>query len=229
MNNASPEISSMSKPRRSLTSLTDQVYYQLRNDIVRGILAPGSRLVELDLAAQMGTSQGPIREALQRLEREGLVLKQKRSASFVTDMPIDEMYALFKVRSTIEGFTTARATPRLSEEQLQILERLVEQMRAAGLEGDLFTLTEYDLEFHRLIGIWAESPSLLNAWNPLYSQIQRFVVLTHADHFAKLTDIADTHLPILAALRERDAQAAAAVMQEHIMLIWSRIGAGEKS
>jgi DNA-binding GntR family transcriptional regulator len=211
--------------RRTVSSLTDQVYDQIRTEIIRGDLQPGTRLVELDLADRMGTSQGPVREALQRLEREGLVFKQKRSATFVTEMPIDEMYALFSVRSAIEGFTISRAVSRLTDEHLQILESLVEQMRIAGQAGDLFALTEYDLEFHRQIGIWADSPSLLRSWNPLYSQIQRFVVQTHADHFQKLTDIADTHLPILAALRVGDQDGASAVMQEHIMLIWSRIGA----
>lgn len=227
MNSSSPNQTSNPLPRRAVTSLTDQVYGQVRADIIRGVLPPGSRLVELDLAHQMGTSQGPIREALQRLEREGLVRKQKRSASFVTDMPIDEMYALFSVRSAIEGFTVGRVASRLSEEQHVILEDLVEQMRLAGRDGDLFALTEFDMEFHRQIGLWADSPSLLRSWDPLYSQIQRFVVQTHANHFQELTDIADTHAPILEALKEGDPEMATAVMQEHIMLIWSRIGAGE--
>lgn len=227
MNSPSPDQTNQPAPRRAVSSLTDQVYGQIRADIIRGDLPPGSRLVELDLAEQMGTSQGPIREVLQRLEREGMVRKQKRSASFVTEMPIDEMYALFSVRSEIEGFTVRRAAARLSQEQLQLLENLVEQMRIAGRAGDLFALCEYDMEFHRQIGMWADSPSLLNSWEPLYSQIQRFVVQTHANHFEKLTDIADTHVPILEALRDGDPDEAAAVMQEHIMLIWSRIGAGE--
>jgi len=214
--------------RGGFSSLSDRAYYQIRTDIIRGDLPPGARLVELDLAAQIGASQGPIREALQRLEREGLIRKQKRSASFVTEMPIDEMYALFSVRSAIEGFTVRRVASRLDGDQLAQLEGLVMRMHNAGRAGDLFTLTEYDLQFHRQIGVWAQSPSLLRSWDPLYSQIQRFVVQTHSTHFDKLTDIADTHLPILDALRSGDADRATAVMQEHIMLIWSRIGAGEQ-
>ena len=227
MNTISPDQTGQPLPRCAVSSLTDQVYGQLRADIIRGDLPPGSRLVVMDLAEQMGTSQGPIREALQHLEREGLVRKQKRSASFVTEMPIDEMFALFSVRSEIEGFTVRRVASQISEDQLQVLENLVEQMRIAGRAGDLFALCKYDMEFHRQIGLWAGSPSLLRSWDPLYSQIQRFVVQTHAYHFAELTDIADEHLPILEALREGDPDAAAAVMQEHIMLIWSLIRAGE--
>lgn len=216
------------KSRGQVSSLTDQVYGRLRTDIIRGLLPPGARLVELDVAQQMGTSQGPVREALQRLEREGLVRKQKRSASYVTEMPIEEMFALFSVRSAIEGFTARRVASRLTEEQLHTLEELVQQMREAGEAGDLFALTEYDLAFHRQIGQWADSPSLLRSWDPLYSQIQRFVVQTHADHFARLTEIADTHEPILAALRQGDPETAKAVMQAHVMLIWSRIGARDQ-
>ena len=196
----------------------------MRASIVSERLAPGARVVELDIANTMGTSQGPVREALQRLEREGLVTKQSHSATFVTTVSLDEMYELFSIRSVIEGFAIGRTVTRITPEQCDQLEALVEQMRAAGRQDDMLGLTEHDLQFHRLICQWSGSATLQRAWDPLYGQIQRFVVRTHKNYFASLTDIADTHLPIIAALRAQDAEDVVRLIQEHVMLIWALFG-----
>ena len=96
-------------------------------------------------------------------------------------------------------------------------------MRVAGQQDDMFLLTENDMFFHRCICRWSGSNALLRAWYPLYSQIQRFVVTTHKDYFNELTDIADTHLPIVAAMKARNEAEAVRLIQGHVMLIWSRI------
>jgi len=205
-------------------SLADQVYEWLRARIVKGELVPDSRIVELEVASTMGTSQGPVREALQRLEREGLVRRQAHSATFVAGFSLDEMYELFSLRSMIEGFAVRRTVKCITPEQCDQLDRLVDAMREAGTRDDMFTLTEYDFHFHRLLCQWSDSPTLLRAWDPLYGQIQRFVVRTHRDYFAHTTDIADTHLPIMNALRSHDEAHVTQLMHEHIMLIWSLFG-----
>jgi DNA-binding GntR family transcriptional regulator len=207
--------------RRNTRSLTDQVYAYLRTEIVSGRLAPGARIVELDVASTVGVSQGPVREALQRLEREGLVEKRSHSATYVTSVSIDEMYELFSIRSVIEGFAIRRTVERITPEQCDQLEQLIEAMRAAGRNDDMLTLTGHDLQFHRLICQWSGSGTLQRSWDPLYSQTQRFVVRTHKNYFASLTDIADTHIPIVEALRNRDTENVTRLIQEHVMLIWS--------
>lgn len=176
----------------------------------------------------MGTSQGPVREALQRLEREGLVEKHAHSATFVTDVTIDEMYELFSIRSVIEGFAIRRTVERITPAQCDQLDQLIEAMRIAGRNDDMLALTGHDLQFHRLICQWSGSGTLQRSWDPLYSQTQRFVVRTHKDYFASLTDIADTHIPIVAALRHHDAANVTRLIQEHVMLIWNLFGKERK-
>lgn len=210
---------------RTVRSLADQVYERLYTDIVTTRLAAGARIVEMEIAEQVGTSQGPVREALQRLEREGLVRRQARSATFVSEILVDEMYDLFSIRAMIEGFAIKRAVGVITDEQITQQVALITLMREAGQRGDMMTLTEHDLHFHRNLCQWSGSVALLNSWNPLYSQIQRFVVQTHQGYFQALTDIADSHLPIIEALKARDPQQAAAIIQEHIMLIWSMMSA----
>ena len=98
--------------QKRVRSLADQVYERLRADIITGRLEPDARIVELEVAQTMGTSQGPVREALQRLEREGLVRRQAHSATFVTRVSNDEIYELFCIRAVIEGFAVKRAVRR---------------------------------------------------------------------------------------------------------------------
>jgi DNA-binding GntR family transcriptional regulator len=209
--------------RRRVKSLADQIYERLRMDIITGALKPDERIIELDIAEMMGTSQGPVREALQRLERDGLVVKQARSATRVQSATTDEILELFTIRSLIESFAIKRVAPIITENQIAELDYLVEQMQIAGAQDDMFALTESDMLFHRHLCVWSGNSTLYRAWDPLYSQIQRFVVQTHKDYFDSLTDLAATHYPIIEALRSKQADEASRILEEHVMLIWSKI------
>jgi DNA-binding GntR family transcriptional regulator len=208
---------------KKLTSLSEQVYEFLRVAIIRAELKPGEKLVEMDIAAQMGTSQGPVREALQRLERDGLVERQARSATFVSDVAVDEVYELFAIRSSIEAFAIRRTAKHITDAQCRQLDTLLHHMVKAGSERSLFTLTEYDMQFHRYVVEWSQNAGLLRAWLPLSNQLQRFIVHSHLEHFPDFVEIATRHQPIIDKLREHNADGAAEVIQEHIMLIWGKI------
>jgi DNA-binding GntR family transcriptional regulator len=206
-----------------LSTLSDQVYDYLRRAIICAELLPGEKLVELDIAAQVGTSQGPVREALQRLEYDGLVEHRARSATFVTNSSPDEMHELFSVRSVIEGFAIRRTAQMITETQSSDLDDLIQQMAQAGSRNEICTLAEYDMQFHRRIVQWSGSPGLLNTWIPLSSQIQRFIVQSHPVQYPDFVEIGMRHQPIVAALKKHDGDEAAKALQAHIMLIWTQI------
>lgn len=208
---------------RKLASLPDQVYEYLRHAIIAAQLLPGEKLVELEIAAQMGTSQGPVREALQRLERDGLVERRARSATFVTRISIDEMYELFSIRSEIEGFAARRTAQQITEEQCKILDDLIQKMAQVGSLKEIITLAEYDMQFHRCIVEWSGSPNFIRVWTPLSNQIQRFIVMTHPEYYPDYVEIGTRHQPIADALRQHDSEGAARAVQEHVMLIWRQI------
>jgi DNA-binding GntR family transcriptional regulator len=209
----------MDKPR----SLVDQIYEQLRSDIISGRIASSEKLVELEIAERMGTSQGTVREALQRLECDGLVDRQARRATYVTQIALDQIYEYFSVRSLIESFTIRRAMQNITNAQCQQLEALIVRMAEAGEQNDIETLVQHDMHFHQSLCVWAESPVLMNVWLPLFLQIQRFIVQTHPKVFVPLSDMAETHRPIMLAIHARDSEAASLAIQEHVMLIWKRI------
>lgn len=204
-------------------SLADQVYRSLRSDIILGRFHAGDKLVELELAQQLGTSQGTIREALQRLEREGLVERHMHRATYVTALDTEAIHELFVIRSTIEGIAMRRAMQYLTLEDLARLEHLWRAMQESAGRQDIAALVEYDLEFHRIICQISRSGVLLNAWQPLYSQIQRFIVQTHPHYFHDLHSLADTHIVVLDAMRSGSVDQAVHVLQEHVMLIWNWI------
>src|SRR6185436_8580289 len=99
-----------------------------RSAIICANIQPGEKLVELEIAAQMGTSQGPIREALQRLERDGLVERRARSATYVTTITIDGMYELFSIRRMIESFAIQRTAQKITSQQCDYLDELIQKM-----------------------------------------------------------------------------------------------------
>ena len=199
----------------------------MRGRIIRGELKPDARLTELEVAGKFGTSQGPVREALQMLEQEGLLERRAGRTMHVTAVSAREVHEYSRIRSTIEAIAIARTSERITDDELIVLDELVEAMYRAGEQDDLNTMVGYDMEFHRLICQWSGSPVLVGSWMPLYSQIQRFILQTHHQYFADLTDLASTHRPILEALQKKDSDQASLLIKEHIELIWNWLNGGD--
>jgi DNA-binding GntR family transcriptional regulator len=225
---APPAAAALSAPPRGaprLTSLSEQVHKRLRQQIIHGDLKPGARLVELDIAAAMGVSQGPVREALQRLESEGLVERQSRTATYVSAASVEEMYELSLIRKMVEECAFRRAARRVTPEGCDRLQTLVDEMREAALRHDIVTMESLDLEFHQTVCELSGSKNLLRVWLPLFTQLQRFIVEAHYRYFPRVVEIADGHQPLVDALRTGDPERAAAALHDHVMLSWSRISA----
>jgi len=216
-------------PKRRPRSLADQVYDYLRTAILTGDIAQGEKVVELEIAATMGTSQGPVREALQRLSMEGLVERHARSATYVIQLSFDEMVELFTVRGVIEGLAIRHTVKQIDDAKIGVLNHLLEQMRAAAANDDMAQLVAYDLQFHHYLCEWSGRMGLLRAWLPLYNQIQLFVTQTHKQYFSSLMSIADTHDVIIETLKTGDPDASESVIKDHVMMIWSFIQSDKAS
>lgn len=221
----SPDVSDFTELPPTLqtvrrSSLADQVEAYLRDSIIRGALPSGTRIVELDIASQLGTSQAPVREALQRLEQAGLVERHSRSATYIADISMDEMFEIATVRTTLETLAIRHTACCITPEQCDELETLVEAMREAARANDMASLSGFDMEFHRRICQWSDKNTLLRVWITLYYQQQRYLVATHPQVFPDLMEVAELHVPILEALRANNPDRAAEAIQSHIMLIW---------
>ncbi|WP_281356736.1 GntR family transcriptional regulator [Amycolatopsis anabasis] len=202
---------------RNATSTARSVT-ELRELILSGELPPGTRLGEVELAERLGTSRTPVREALRQLAAEGLVDLPPNRGARVASWSVVELNAVFEVRTTLEPRLTALATAAATDEDIDELEEWAQEMSrvgAPGAEQDLEALVPLNRRFHDRLVELANAPALAAA---LAGAIRAPLVRRnfHAYSPAALRRSLGHHHEIVAALRERDPEWAAAVMTAHI-------------
>jgi DNA-binding GntR family transcriptional regulator len=207
-------------------TVAGEIWRDLRRRILRGGLPPGTRLVELEIAGETGASQASVREALHLLERDGLVVRRGRCGTFVTEVSDDQMREIFQVRVMVEGFAIRRAVASMTHSRISELGTLVERMREAGRHGDAVSLVEHDMAFHERLLVWADQTTLLRVWALLHGQLERFLVMQDIKSFPDLTEVADSHLPVLEALASGDACLAADRLEMHMQRSLSAVVLG---
>ncbi|HWP99309.1 MAG TPA: GntR family transcriptional regulator [Vicinamibacterales bacterium] len=129
-------------------SIADKVYALLRQEIAGGAVRPGERIQEKVLAARLGVSRTPIREALLRLEAEGVVLCNSRRSYNVRVLTVQDVREIYDTLGILEGAAAAAATPRLQPEDLEELRRLNRLMAGAAARPDLRAFGEWNRRFH---------------------------------------------------------------------------------
>ncbi|MFG2141714.1 GntR family transcriptional regulator [Streptomyces sp. NPDC048650] len=185
----------------------------IRDDIVSGALAPGSRLVEEILAARYGVSRVPIREALRTLESEGFVTTRHHAGACVAEPTEQEAADLLDIRALLEPLGAARAAARRSPAHLKVLRGLVRLGRDRARHGLPADVRQLDAWFHETLAQAAGSPSLTA---PL-TQLRRKIEWVYAvEPPARTADSWDEHGAVLDAVARGDAERARALMATHI-------------
>lgn len=190
----------------------------LEHDIMLGVLAPGTPLVELELAARFGCSQGTVREALLRLQEEGLVRRNGHRGTQVSDCTADEAVEMFRIRLEIEGSAILRTLANPSPTLVDDLDGLVADMVAAAEAGDEMRLAALDRVFHRRLFHDADLPAL----EPI---LQRCLVHNHRFKISRsepardLVATALRHRPIVAAIAGGEVEAAFRALRHHVATI----------
>jgi DNA-binding GntR family transcriptional regulator len=197
----------------------DRAYSVVRDGILRGAYASGARLTEQDIALAAGVSRTPVREALRRLETEGLVRVSPNHGAVVAAFEHEDAEEIFDLRAVLEPISARRAAVRASAEQIAELRLLAErQLRESRTRrrGYLLRIGELNDRFHRLVQRAARSPKLEKALSGL---IEALLILRTFREYSpsELQRSADQHLELVQALEARDPGWAASVMQTHIM------------
>ncbi len=203
--------------------LQEAIYTTLREAITSGTLAPGERLRQLDLARQFGTSQAPVREALQRLTQEGLAVSLPNRGTAVARLSVDEIEEVYVLRAELESLAVRRFIQHATRTDLQKLRRAVKAMQTASRREDQVSFVEADARFHRIICEGSGSALLLQLWMPVDSRVRGMMSVANALFERGLPFVADMHVPILAAIEERDAARADALIREHMHRVWDEI------
>jgi DNA-binding GntR family transcriptional regulator len=172
----------------------------------------------------MGVSHGPVREALRELESEDLLVIEPHRGAFVKSFTANDIREVYQFRSAIETAAVNLAVHRLTEADLAHLDELVELMRQATAAADLETLIEVDLEFHRYLCERCGNGRMYEAWVRLSSPIRLFLTMAVPHHLSP-EDTVESHPPIVAALRRRDAAAATRHMEHGVLTVGEQIAA----
>jgi DNA-binding GntR family transcriptional regulator len=197
------------------SSLADLAYERLTEALLSGELSPGDRLVQDDLALRLGVSRTPLREALQRLEREGIIRAAGGRGHVVPELTGGDIAHLYEVREAIEGHAARLVAARANSSVDAIEAELHRLSAAAGTSGrDAFQANRLA---HRAVVEQAGNPFLLEVFDDLWG---RSVTLqAWGDYYASVDahiDLVTDHADVLAALRSGDPEHAGAVMVEHV-------------
>jgi DNA-binding GntR family transcriptional regulator len=183
-------------------SLSEHIYISLKKKIMKGELPPGHRLIVLEIAKEFSVSQAPVREALERLKQEGLIVGKTNKGSVVSEITAKEIRDIYELRQLVEGHALRATMQALTEKDISCLEQIIEGMRASVDDGDPYRLVELDMAFHGYFYERSGNALLQDIWNSIKTKIMRFITITNQDH--KGYFIPDSHLELLDLIKTGD-------------------------
>ncbi len=198
----------------SRTLLVDQVTLAVRRAIVYGALSAGTRLVETELAETLKVSRGPVREALRRLEKEGLVRIVPAGGTFVASLTERDIADIYGLRAAVEGYAARAAAAAKAD--LRSLENSLQQMRASAHAEKLSSLIEADVVFHRSLVALSQNRRLLAVWKDLEGQMRLILSLTRDQVYRDPPQLTEQHQSLVTAIESGDGDLAERRVREHI-------------
>jgi DNA-binding GntR family transcriptional regulator len=210
-------------------SLGERGYERIRDAITSGVLTPGTRVTERALAQELGTSPTPVREALRRLEQEGLLERKGTRGLYVAQLPTSALSEMLYLQALLRGAAARLAAQKLTDDHLQELQDLLRQMEAAGEAGDAETIYELSRRFHQVIETASGNDLLITFLNTIDA-------FERSHHVQAIRDGLDNrprllhrshseHTEIARALTARDAGRAEALMRAHTLRAGESMGA----
>ena len=195
--------------------LRDVVFHTLRQAILRRELKPGERLMEIQLANKLGVSRTPIREAIRKLELEGLVLMIPRKGAEVAEITEKSLRDVLEVRRALEELAVELVCEKITEEQIQDLKDAAEEFKESLESGDITRIAEADVKFHDVIYMATDNQKLIQLLNNLREQMYRYRVeyLKRSDFHQQLID---EHEEIIETIENGQKDRAVQVVCQHV-------------
>ncbi len=195
--------------------LRDVVFHTLRQSILTGELKPGERLMEIHLADKLGVSRTPIREAIRKLELEGLVTMIPRRGAEVAQITEKSLKDVLEVRRALDALAVELACDRIGGEKLEELKEALDNFEAETRKGDANQVARADVKFHDTILEAAGNDKLVQMISNLSQQMYRYRLeyVKDESHYGQLIQ---EHRQIYEAIRSRDKESGAAAMKVHI-------------
>ena len=195
--------------------LREVVFNTLRRAILKGELKPGERLMEIALAERLGVSRTPIREAMRKLEQEGLVVMVPRRGAQVANITEKDLNDVLDVRMALENMAIEKACQYMTGEEMDSLREAVENFENMIEEGNLIELAEADVKFHEIIYKAANNKRLNQVLNNLREQIYRYrMEYLKEEDMRKV--LVKEHEEIYQSIRNRDVKRAQEISFHHV-------------
>ncbi len=194
-----------------------QVVERLRNAIVAGRIEPGERLIEATLSQKLGTSRGPVREALRQLENEGLVLSVPYKGAVVLGVSDEEVQqVLIPIRIVLERYSFTKALALMTDEGFAELGKQIWVMEQTAGKGDLLGMVEADLRFHEIVLDASGQLHTAQIWRSIEPRIRAYFV--RYGQGANLRVMADEHRELLDVMQTRDVSRVLGQLERHIVV-----------
>lgn len=213
-------------------TLVEQVYERILDAICGGVLAPGDRITQDELALQLQVSRQPVMTALGQLKQQGFLVERGRRGLQVAPIDQARFDAIYELRSALEPLAASLAAERATAEQLARGRALVEHGRRVAAAGDAHAALLADVDFHEWIYGASGNPLVVQSMQSHWQHLRRSMgeVLRHPD---LASGVWDEHAAVLKAIDRRDAKAAARAISAHVTTAHRRVGrllaGGERS
>lgn len=209
------------------TSLTTLVQRDIERRILSGDLAPGSKLIEADIAAALGVSRGPVREAFRALGQTGLLRTEKNRGVFVRHVSLEEANEIYEVRAALEGLVGRLAARRIDAAQLEQLRAIVRKMHAVarrgGQPGDAAAYYALNVEFHAVLVEAAGNRALQANYRRIVNELDLYRRETLARGAENIPLSTRDHEAIVDAVSKGDEKLAERLLYEHVILSRERL------
>lgn len=214
-NKEKPKRKKLTLDPNSCKSLREIVFETIRNAIVQGDMKPGERLMEVQLANELGVSRTPVRESIRKLELEGLVKMIPRKGAYVTPMSLKDLREMMEIRGALEGLVARLAADNASAEQISDMRESNAGFEDAIRNGDLQGIINYDISFHETLYQSSGNERLRTMIHTLREQMLRMRV-EYVHNVKNLQPLLDQHRPIIDSIEAHQPDEAARFAEEHI-------------
>ena len=194
--------------------LREIVFETIRNAIISGDLKPGERVMEVQMAESLGVSRTPVREAIRKLELEGLIIMLPRKGAYVADLSVKDLTEVMEIRASLEGLAAGLASIRIDAAEIEELEIYALRFHKS-IDEDVDALIRKDFEFHDAIFKASRNERLIQLNNNLIEQVQRFREIYHKK-VNKSKETSREHYAIVEAISNRDVDKAEKLARIHI-------------
>ena len=195
--------------------LREMVYEELKMQILKGSIIPGTRMMEVELAEEMGVSRTPIREAIRKLEKEGLVTIEPRRGAYASMISTEDMVEILEVRQDLEGLAAYFAADRMTDDKMEELKKESDSYNDAVRRGNMEDMIKHDTRFHHIIVESCRNKILVQMIEQLRELVLRFRYIYY-DNFRRAENMPEEHEAIVAAIAEGNADKARAAADIHI-------------